>query len=250
LPELDSRHEAELDRLIDRRLAGEPLGHLTGRQSFMGLDLVVGKDALLPRRETEILARAARGVVDDLLRDREEILVVDTCCGCGNVVFAMTDGRPGVSVVGVDLSPQAVEIATTNARRLGVHDRTEFRVGDLLHPVENLAGTVDLVTCNPPYIASANVAEMAPEISLHEPAMAFDGGPFGVKIIRRLVKEARPILRPSGVLAFEVGSGQGEPMSGRMKRQDIYRTVEDHRDADGTVRAIVARYAAMAHIET
>lgn len=241
MPVLDTQQIEFLDRLIARRLHGEPLGHLTGRQTFMGIELTVSGDALLPRQETEILGHAAHGVARELLRDREELLVVDTCCGCGNVAFAVACEFPLARVIGVDLSEDAVRLAESNSRGLGVDQRVSFRVGDLLQPVEDLAGHVDLITCNPPYISTATVREMNEEIASHEPALAFDGGPFGVKILRRLIKQAPAVLRRGGYLAFEVGLGQGEPMMSQLEKLDAYLSVESHRDSDGAIRAIVSR---------
>ena len=243
LPKLDTAQKKVLEVMIRRRLEGVPLGHLTGRQMFMGLELTVSPDALLPRRETEILGHAALTIAAELNGVRGTPLIVDTCCGSGNVALAVADQVSEVRVVGVDLSSEAVALAELNARNLGLSNRVEFRVGDLLKPVEDLVGKVDLITCNPPYISTASVATMDTEIAGHEPPMAFDGGPFGVKILRRLLKEAPAVLRPRGFLAFEVGLGQGEPMSERMRRLGVFDSIDVFNDASGAIRAIGARLA-------
>jgi release factor glutamine methyltransferase len=243
LPELDPEQNKLLDALIQRRLEGVPLGHITGRQMFMGLELTVSADALLPRRETEILARGAEAIVAELVENQGSALAVDTCCGSGNVALALAHKEPALRVVGVDLSDAAVELAKLNARSLGLDDRVEFRAGDLLTPVLDLTGQVDLITCNPPYISTANVLAMTDEIATHEPSMAFDGGPFGIRILNRLIKEAPSLLRPYGQVAFEVGLGQGEPMLARIQKMDVYASIEPFRDASGAIRAIAAELA-------
>jgi release factor glutamine methyltransferase len=243
LPELDPAQKIELDGMIERRLAGVPLGHITARQMFMGIELMVGPEAMLPRRETEILGRAAATVVAGLLESQGSALVVDTCCGCGNVTLAVAHGRPEVRAIGVDLSPGAVELARENSRYLGLDDRVEFRVGDLVEPIADVAGEVDLITCNPPYISRAKVKQMAHEISEYEPWMAFDGGPFGVDILRRLLKKGPTALRPGGILAFEVGLGQGDSTISRMQKSGIFRSSKAQRDPNGAIRAIVAQLA-------
>jgi len=243
LPELDSEQHNLLDTLIQSRLDGVPLGHITGRQMFMGLELTVSPDALLPRRETEILARGVATIVAELVGDQGSALAVDTCCGSGNVALALAHREPALRVIGVDLSEVAVELAELNAHSLGLDDRIEFRAGDLLTPVLDLAGQVDLITCNPPYISTANVSAMTDEIAEHEPQMAFDGGPFGIRILNRLVKEAPSVLRPHGLVAFEVGLGQGEPMLARLHKLGFYASIEPFHDASGAVRAIVAKLA-------
>ncbi len=241
LPKLDTAQKKALEEMIRRRLEGVPLGHLTGRQMFMGLELTVSPDALLPRRETEILGHAALTITAELVEKRGTPLIVDTCCGSGNVALAVAEKVSEARVVGVDLSSEAVALAELNARNLGLSHRVEFRVGDLLRPVEDLAGKVDLVTCNPPYISTANVQAMDEEIAIHEPSEAFDGGPFGIKILSRLIKEAPSVLRPHGLVAFEVGLGQGEPISARMQKLGIYASIESFRDTSGAIRAIVAK---------
>jgi release factor glutamine methyltransferase len=243
LPELDPEQNKLLDALIQRRLEGVPLGHITGRQMFMGLELTVSPDALLPRRETEILARGAEAIVAELVENQGSALAVDTCCGSGNVALALAHREPALRVVGVDLSDAAVELAKLNARSLGLDDRVEFRAGDLLTPVLDLTGQVDLITCNPPYISTANVLAMTDEIATHEPQMAFDGGPFGIRILSRLIKKAPSLLRPYGHVAFEVGLGQGEPMLARIQKMDVYASIEPFRDASGAIRAIAAELA-------
>ena len=241
LPELDPAASAKLDSLVSARLSGTPLGHITGRQAFMGLELVVGSEALLPRKETEILARAAQEIEAQLVEKRGRVVVVDTCCGSGNVALALAHSQPEAHVIGVDLSSDAVELARKNCTNLGLNGRAEFRVGDLLAPVADLAGRIDLITCNPPYISSSKVEEMEGEISDFEPRMAFDGGPFGVKILRRLLKEGPPLLGPGGYLAFEVGLGQGDPILSQMKKSANFDVVEPIQDSSGSIRAVVAR---------
>lgn len=240
LPPLTTSQLAALDELIEGRLSGIPLGHLTGRQMFMDIELVVSREALLPRRETEILARAAVETVSRINGARSNVIMVDTCCGCGNVALAVARKVPGIRVIGVDISAEAVELARLNARNLGLDDRVEFRTGDLFEPISDVAGKVALITCNPPYISSSKVLEMAREISEHEPRIAFDGGPFGVKILRRLIKEVSPVLQSGGHLAFEVGLGQGEPMISLMQKSGLFELREPLRDEDGSIRTIVA----------
>ncbi len=241
LPDLDSKELDVLDGLIERRLSGVPLGHITERQMFLGVELQVGSEALLPRRETEILARAAGKVVASIVEKQGGGLMIDTCCGCGNVSLAVAHGEPMLRVIGVDLSEQGVRLAQANSLLLGLRDRVEFRTGDLLEPIRDVVGMVDLITCNPPYISSSKVEEMAPEISDFEPRLAFDGGPFGVKILRRLLNEGPSALKPGGHIAFEVGLGQGESMLSRVRKSEVFASSEAFRDSSGAIRAVVAQ---------
>lgn len=240
LPPLDDAATARLDELVGRRAAGTPLAHLTRRARFMSMELFAGPEALVPRRETELLAQAAI----DCLRGTHGALVVDACTGSGNVALAIAHALPDARVHGADLDDDAVTLAHFNARHVGLHDRVHFAQGDLFAPFDDarFGSRVDLVACNPPYISSPKVGQMATEISAHEPALAFDGGPLGVSVLVRLIDEAPRLLRDGGWLVFEVGAGQGPSILRRLAHVPHYDDVEGLRDAHDVVRVVRARY--------
>lgn len=240
LPPLSPAQEAELEALIARKRAGVPLAHLTGRQNFLGLELLAGPEALIPRKETEILGRAALALLDSLSED--EILVIDVCTGSGNLALAYAHHQPRARVYAVDLSEASIALAQRNAELTGLADRVEFHAGDLFEPLEGkgLEERADLVSCNPPYISSAKVAKMDEEISAHEPSLAFDGGAMGLAILTRLFDEAPRFIRPGGALCFELGLGQGPVLERRLRRQPWVAEVEAHRDEGGAIRALLA----------
>lgn len=237
---LDPAAQTRLLGLVEQRLQGAPLAHLTGRQDFMGRVLLASPAALVPRRETEQLGYAAVERLRTLGVARP--LVVDICTGAGNVALGIACHVPDARVFAADLSPEAVELAGRNATFVGRPD-VGFRCGDLLAPFDEPAfhGTVDVLTCNPPYISSARVEGMPLEISGHEPRLAFDGGPFGVKIIRRVTAEAPRFLRPGGWLLMEIGAGQGDGVARSLARDPHYDTVEAHQNTAGQIRVIEAR---------
>jgi len=239
----DSAQVANLESLVQRRIDGAPLAHLTGRQHFMGMEMLAGPDALVPRAETEILAGAALRIGDRLCPVTRSLRLVDVCTGSGNIALMLAQRFPEALVGGSDLSEAAIALAKRNASHLGLSARVAFRVGDLLNPFhdDEWRGKVDLLTCNPPYISSAKVPAMPAEIADHEPVMAFDGGPFGVSILMRLLREAPDVLRSGGWLAFEVGLGQGPAMQKRLGSATGFRNVELHRDANGQIRSISAQ---------
>ena len=235
---LSETGERLLAALVERRIAGSPLGHLTGRQSFLGVELLAGPEALVPRRETEILGRAAL----DLVREAEAALVVDLCTGAGNLAAAVAVTAPSVTLHATDLSTAAVGLARANMVFVDVADRVQVHQGDLFDALpEELTGRADVVICNPPYISSAKVGEMAAEISEHEPRMAFDGGSLGLSIVSRLVQEAPDWLRPGGWLCFEIGLGQGPYWQKRILRLPGWDLVKPVEDEDGQIRVITAR---------
>jgi release factor glutamine methyltransferase len=171
------------------------------------------------------------------------ITVVDACTGSGNVALAVAHHVPNARVFAADLSEDAVSLARRNAAHLGLDSRTEFRAGDLLAPFDTpqFLGQVDLLTCNPPYISSAKVEHMPGEIAGHEPHLAFDGGPFGVAILMRLLQDAPRFLRSGGWLAFEVGLGQGPALVKRLEKAGAFKEIRTLADSTGSIRALLAR---------
>jgi len=244
LPALDDTGLERLDALLARRLAGEPLAHLTGRQHFMGLELLAGPQALIPRRETEILAQAALGKLRELAAaSAQPVNVIDVCTGCGNLALALAFHEPRARVQASDLSADAVELAGRNAQHLGLADRVVWHCGDFLAPFHTAGapGSVDLLVCNPPYISSGKLKTMPDEIIAREPSLAFDGGPFGIRILQRLMREAPDHLRSGGWLAFEVGLGQGAAAQQWLGKMSEFDTIESAVDGEGQVRAVLAR---------
>lgn len=126
---------------------------------------------------------------------------------------------------------------------MNLESRVQFLEGDLLAPLDSSpqVGHIDLITCNPPYISTAQAEKMAPEISQHEPRQAFDGGSFGIKIITRLLREAPRFLTAQGWLCFEVGLGQGKNLSQMLAKQAAFTDVETVTDDKGEIRVLAAR---------
>lgn len=243
LPSLNAAQRKHFGALVQQRLAGVPLAHLTERQRFMGLELLAGPGALIPRHETQLLAEAAAGRLEEAARWRGDALAVDVCTGSGNVALAMAVRVPAARVCAADLSVDAVALARRNVQHLGLQARVEVQEGDLLAPfdIPEFIGAVDVLTCNPPYISSGRVPAMAAEIALHEPSLAFDGGPLGVRILQRLLREGPRFLRPGGWLVFEVGAGQGPGVMRRLSSGAGFGELRSVSDDDGDIRVVLAR---------
>ena len=242
LPTLDEKGRSRLAEMIAQRRAGVPLAHLTGRQDFLGIEFLVSPDALIPRRETEILGRAVLGLLSEFRRNGSPLTIVDVCTGSGNLALAFAHHDPECEVHAADLSPEAVALASRNAAALGLEDRVRFHTGDLFEPfVTELKNRVDVISCNPPYISSARISEMPDEISNHEPQVAFDGGPFGIRILSRLVKESQRLLKSGSWLCFEVGRGQGPGAQKLLAGSPAFEEVRTYHDDDGEIRALAAR---------
>lgn len=243
LPDLSEKTYQQLKGLIEQRIQGVPLAHLIGKKEFMGVDFWVDASALIPRKETEILGFAALQKIMEAAKHIPVVNVIDVCTGMGNLALAFATHVKNCHVGAADISDKAIELAKKNARNLLLTDRTQFYAGDLLTPFqkEEYFNTIDVLTCNPPYISSGKLQKMPHEIIDFEPEEAFNGGPFGLNIILRLIKEAVPLLKDKGWLCFEVGLGQGEGIIRIMERNKNYKQIESARDEDGNVRAILAR---------
>jgi release factor glutamine methyltransferase len=242
VPALDAHQQSLLASLVERRLAGEPLAYLTGRQEFLGLEFHTAPGALIPRRETELLGAEALRLLETLLPQRSHPKVLDLCTGCGNLAIAIAHHFPMCEVWAADLERPALAVAADNARLLGVAQRIHFSQGDLFAALEGTgAPRFDLVTCNPPYLSSKHAQNMPKEIGAEEPVAAFDGGPFGVSITLRLIREAPQFLLPGGWLCFELGAGQGAMLEKRLRDNSAYSESHNTRDAHGVIRALHAR---------
>ena len=242
LPDLNAEQTEDLLKLIERRFAGEPLAHLTGRQQFMGIELLAGPEALVPRKETELLGKVAIQYLNKISNERDSLTVIDVCTGAGNLAISYAINEPKAKIYAADLSAEAVSLAKKNAEYHNLESQVEFTESDLLAAYESgeFFNKVDLLTCNPPYISSGKVEVMDEEISSHEPGLAFDGGPFGIKILQRLMKEAPKYLRAGGCLMFELGLGQGELIIKRIEKMNLYKEVLSVKNDDGDIRVVVA----------
>ncbi len=243
LPHLDDeQYELVLD-MVHRRTQGTPLAYLLGHQDFLGIRFLCTPQAMIPRKETELLAQVCVETVRELVNETQQIKVIDLCTGCGNIALSMAYYEPACRVIGSDISPDAISLAQRNANHLHLADRVEFLVGDLFSPFSRQKDplTVDLVTCNPPYVSTANLEKMAAEIQHHEPRHAFDGGHFGIQIMIRLLHETPSYLKHQGWLCFEVGLGQGQGMVNMLKRSRQYDDIQTFTDINGEIRVIKAR---------
>jgi release factor glutamine methyltransferase len=204
-PELDS-----LRKLVQRRGQREPLQHLIGSTSFCGFEMAVNRHVLIPRPETELLAEAGWQFLSALSPQSSTALDFGTGSGC--IAIALAAKCPATRVVALDLSAEALAIAQQNASKNSVAERIEFRHGNgfaALKPNERF----DLIVSNPPYIPSAEIETLQPEVRDHDPRGALDGGADGLDFYRRLASEAATFLKPDGKLMLEFGEGQADAIS-------------------------------------
>lgn len=221
------------DALLARRAAREPLQHLLGVAHFRHVELEVGPGVFVPRPETELLAGWAVEQAGAL----ERPVVVDLCTGSGAIAKAVADEAPQAVVHAVELDERAHAWAARNLAGTGV----DLRLGDMATAFEDLAGAVDVVTCNPPYIPLEAWESVAPEARDHDPQVALFSGSDGLDAIRVLERRAAVLLRPGGVVGFEHADVQGESAPGVFAAAGRWADVRDHLDLAGRPRFTTAR---------
>ena len=196
--------QAMLDGTVQRRASGEPLAYILGRREFYGLDFVVNASVLVPRQETELLVDAALDHLGYLASRR--LRVADVGTGSGAIAVALAHHLPDATVYATDSSAEALAVANLNRDRHGVSGRLKLLLGDLLAP---LPSAVDVIVSNPPYLRTAQIPSLAPELQW-EPSTALDGGADGLAIIGRLLTQAPGRLAPDGALFVEIDPPQVE----------------------------------------
>jgi release factor glutamine methyltransferase len=192
--------EVQLNRLLKRRVSGEPLQYVLGEAGFMGLVFQVGPGVLIPRADTEVIVEKAIS----LLKEAKAPLIADIGTGCGAIALSLAHYLPRAMVFGVDISPAALEWAEKSARAQGLSSRYHFCQGDLLRLFAAINLHFDMIISNPPYITEAEMEQLPPEVR-EEPISALYGGEDGLYFYRRLAREAGPLLKPGGLLLLEHG---------------------------------------------
>jgi release factor glutamine methyltransferase len=204
---------------------------------FMGVPLEVSSGVLVPREETELLGYTALSMLDTLA---EPVRVIDMCCGSGNLACALASQRPAIRVWASDLTDTAIAVARSNVARLGIGERVTVVQGDLFAPLRTLGleGSIDLVVCNPPYISTGKLEKERTDLLINEPREAFDGGPYGVSIFQRVVRDSVEFLRPGGRLMFEIGEGQERQVTAIFTRAQVYEDLSQVADRRGLPRVV------------
>ncbi|BBB95716.1 MULTISPECIES: peptide chain release factor N(5)-glutamine methyltransferase [Bradyrhizobium] len=234
-----TRHEADhLERLAQRRLAGEPVARILGIKEFWGLPLHLSAATLVPRPDTEtVVERAlellrADGVAERALR------IADLGTGSGAILLALLSELPNAHGFGTDISAEALQTASRNAAELGLGQRTTWIECDY---GSALAGAFELIVSNPPYIPSADIAGLDIEVRAHDPRAALDGGADGLDAYRALISQSAGLLASGGFLVVEVGQGQSSDVEALMTASGLSPTGPPKADLGGIPRAVSAR---------
>ena len=220
---------------IDRRASHIPLQHITGVQEFMGLTFKVNEHTLIPRQDTEILVEEAMRHLSDGMR------ILDMCTGSGCILLSLLKYSNECEGIGIDISGKALAVARENASHLQLD--ASFLEGDLFAPLADFVSEkttdrlFDLVVSNPPYIETAVIDTLMPEVREHEPVLALDGMEDGLHFYRRIVSEAPAHMRKGAYLFFEIGCEQGEAVKTLMQ-EGGFEQVEILKDYAGLDRVV------------
>ncbi|MBO6259891.1 MAG: peptide chain release factor N(5)-glutamine methyltransferase [Lachnospiraceae bacterium] len=223
----DDEESLYLD-MISKRASHIPLQHLTGTQCFMGMDFGVSGKVLVPRPDTEIL-------VEEVMKDGAVgASILDLCTGSGCIILSLLKYVNESSGIGTDISEEALDVARENAEKNGIC--AGFIRSDLF---ENVDGKYDVITSNPPYIRSGDIAGLMPEVRDHDPKLALDGGEDGLVFYRRIISEAPDYLNPAGRIYLEIGFDQGEQVKEMCLAQG-FKDAEIINDYSGLPRVVKA----------
>lgn len=227
--------ETRFEAMVARRTAREPYAYIVGSQEFWGLSFEVTPAVLIPRPETEAIVEAVLALVDRAAAAR----IADVGTGSGCLAVAIARERPGSAIVATDTSDAALNVARRNADRHGIADRIDFCRTDLLNGV---AGPLDVVVSNPPYVREGDRADIQPEVRW-EPSAALFAGKDGLDVIRRLLPQAASRLTPGGTLMFEIGFGQAEAVAELISAAPGLTMCGLRNDLQGIPRVAVAKRA-------
>ncbi|MBR7089798.1 MAG: peptide chain release factor N(5)-glutamine methyltransferase [Lachnospiraceae bacterium] len=233
----DSFSADELEKAVQLRVKRIPLQHITGKTCFMGFDFNVSPAALIPRPDTEILAEEA------LIDHHDGSRILDLCTGTGCIIISLLALMNDCYGVATDISGDALALAQKNASEIlgDKKERLKFFKGDLYEAVPE-GEKFEVIVSNPPYIRTADMETLMPEVKDHDPAIALDGGEDGLSFYRRIIEGAGDFLCPGGDLILEIGYDQAEDVSEIMKanRFTEVRTIKDFGGCDRVVRGILS----------
>ncbi len=235
---LTAGEAATIAALAERRIAREPVARILGVKEFWGLRLRLSPTTLVPRPETETVIEAALAAIGRPMAPRA-LRIADLGTGTGAILLALLSELPQASGIGSDLDLVALATARENARQLGFAGRVHFVACNY---GAALAGGFDLLLSNPPYVASRDIASLPPEVRVHDPARALDGGPDGLNAYRAIAADAARLLAPGGALILEIGAGQSAAVTGLLAAEGLV-AAPPRLDLAGIPRAITARRA-------
>ncbi|MCI8526259.1 MAG: peptide chain release factor N(5)-glutamine methyltransferase [Oscillospiraceae bacterium] len=234
----DEQAVRRVREFVRRRLAGEPLAYILGEWDFCGMTLTVTQDVLIPRDDTMAVTELA---MKKALFLEQNPRILDLCAGTGCIGLAIARRVKDARVTLGELSPGAIRVAKRNIADQKLSGRVSCISVDVRKPAARFLGTFDMIVSNPPYVTTAEMAELDPSVRDFEPQMALHGGADGLDFYRVIVKNFLPALRPGGYVCFEFGMGQHEAVSAILEAAGC-AVLQTRQDTGGIIRAVLAQY--------
>lgn len=225
-----------ISSVLKRRFSGEPIQYILGKAEFMGLEFKVTPDVLIPRPETEILVEKAIGIVQS--SEFKVHGVLDLCTGSGCIAISLAKSIKSLTIDATDISPAAIEIAKENAILNDVE--VNFLESDLFPDHELYAMNYELIISNPPYVLTAEIDRLQPEVR-YEPRISLDGGRDGLDFYRRIISQSPDHLKSGGMLIMEIGSGQSGPVRNIFNKSKKFEIIDLVKDYNNIERVVAAR---------
>jgi release factor glutamine methyltransferase len=249
---LDKASALFIARALRRRARQEPIQYILGKSEFMGLEFKLSEAVLIPRPETEILVETVIRLVSGVRNPAcylpvgeadygLGIKILDIGTGSGNIAISLAKFLPNVQITATDISQEALDIAKENAQLNKVGDRAIFIKANLFPNTKHQRPGTDIIVSNPPYIPSAEIDKLQPQIQ-YEPRAALDGGDDGLDFYRRIIGLSPGYLKEGGLLAIEIGCGQLKAIKNIFKKSGNFNIIEMVKDYNGIERVIVAQY--------
>ncbi len=229
---------ARVSRDVQRRLDGEPVAYITGSWEFYGIPLHITPDVLIPRMDTEIMVDA---VLDILKTQKVDARVLDLCTGSGCIACAIARELPASRLVAVDFSPSALQVCRENVTSNRLNTRVLCMQADALASPPMSIGLFDVLVSNPPYIPSTEIISLDSSVRDYEPLWALDGGDDGLKYYRGIIKHWKTVLRPGGLVFFEVGESQASAVQEMLLSAGFSETAT-RKDSAQTERVVIGRF--------
>ena len=235
---LDKAKSSLVSSVLRRRARGEPLQYILGKTEFMGLEFKVTADVFIPRPETEILVETAIKIGYRLWVIGHRLKILDIGTGCGNIAISMAKNLLYCEMDAIDISDNALEVALSNAKLNNA--KVNFIQSDLFNTYNLQPNTYDLIVSNPPYISTAEIDVLQPEIK-YEPYTALDGGKDGLDFYRRIIDKAPSYLKKGGFLIMEMGFNQKGAIKNIFQKSGYFEIVELIKDYNNIDRVIMAK---------
>lgn len=235
---LTRNQERKYNKLIQERVKGKPLQYILGETEFYGLKLKVNKNVLIPRPETEILVENAI----NFFKDRgDKLQIIDWGTGSGNIAIALAVNL-NCYVYAVDISKSALKIARRNSGLNKVSAKIKFLQGNSFEKLnKKLQGKFDAIVSNPPYVKKSDYKKLPQEIKQFEPKIALLSLPNGLFYLHKIIKEAKPFLKPGGLIALEVALGQAKEVVNLLEKDGNFKNIQVKKDLAGIDRVILAK---------